>query len=67
MNFVDVREDRVNFFGSLSSSVTELVYKIKAVNPGKYVVPPVYAGAMYNPSIQAHGVSSEIIINEATQ
>ena len=66
MNFVDAREDRVNFFGSIGTSVTELVYKIKAVNPGKYIIPPVYAEAMYNPSIQAHGVSAEMIVSEAS-
>lgn len=64
MNFVDAREDRVNFFGGIGSSVTELVYKIKAVNPGKYVVPAPYAESMYNPDVQAHGVSSEIVVTQ---
>ena len=67
MNFVDAREDRVNFFGSISSTVTELVYKIKAVNTGKYIVPPIYAEAMYNPSAQAHGISSMITIIDSTK
>jgi uncharacterized protein YfaS (alpha-2-macroglobulin family) len=62
MNFVDAREDRVNFFGGIGSSVTELVYKIKAVNPGTYIVPAPYAESMYHPEIQAHGVSSVIHI-----
>lgn len=62
MNYIDVREDRVNFFGSINSSVTELVYKIKAVTPGNYMVPPIYAEAMYNPSIQGHGISSRISV-----
>jgi hypothetical protein len=64
MDYVDAREDRVNFFGSIGASVTELVYKIKAVNPGTYVVPPTYAQAMYHPELQAHGISSKFIVTQ---
>ncbi len=67
MNFIDVREDRVNFFGGIGSSMTELVYKIKAVNPGKYLIPAIYAEAMYNPSVQAHGVSGEMTVTEGSK
>lgn len=62
MNFIDVREDRVNLFGGISSTLTEFVYKIKAVNTGKFIVPPIFAEAMYNPSLQAHGVNGEMEI-----
>lgn len=64
MDFVDVREDRVNFFGGVESAAKEIVYKIKAVNIGKYIVPPAYAEAMYNPNTKAQGVSSEITVTE---
>lgn len=65
MNFADAREDRVNFFGYIDASAKELVYKIKATNPGVYTVPPAYAQAMYNPSIQALGVASKIEVIKA--
>jgi uncharacterized protein YfaS (alpha-2-macroglobulin family) len=65
MDYVDIREDRVNFFGGVSSSAQEIVYKIKAVNIGKYLVPPAYAEAMYNPNTKAQGVSSEITVTQA--
>ncbi|KTD01362.1 alpha-2-macroglobulin [Fluoribacter gormanii] len=65
MDYVDVREDRVNFFGGVESAAKEIVYKIKAVNIGKYIVPPAYAEAMYNPNTKAQGVSSVITITEA--
>ncbi|KTD68242.1 hypothetical protein Lste_1400 [Legionella steelei] len=65
MDFVDVREDRVNFFGGVESVAKEIVYKIKAVNIGKYIVPPAYAEAMYNPNTKAQGVSSVITVTEA--
>ncbi|HEM0317880.1 TPA: hypothetical protein U0T15_002823, partial [Legionella pneumophila] len=41
----------------------ELVYKIKATNVGKYIVPPAYAEAMYNPNTKARGSSSVITVS----
>lgn len=64
MDYVDAREDRVNFFGGVESTAKEIVYKIKATNTGKYTVPPAYAEAMYDPNTKAHGASSIITITE---
>lgn len=65
LDYFDVREDRVNFFGGISSATTEIVYKIKAVNIGKYTVPPAYAESMYDPNIFARGVPSQMTITAA--
>ncbi|MBL7478903.1 alpha-2-macroglobulin [Legionella bononiensis] len=62
MDYSDAREDRVNYFGSIDSTAKEIVYKIKAVNPGKYIVPPAFAESMYNPMIKAQGAASEITV-----
>ncbi|WP_133135326.1 alpha-2-macroglobulin [Legionella rowbothamii] len=62
MDYFDVREDRVNFFGGLSSTATELIYKIKAVNIGKYTVPPIFAEAMYDPNTFGRGAASSITV-----
>ena len=64
MDYYDVREDRVNLFGTIGPSVQTIVYKIKAINPGQYVVPPAYAESMYNKNIQARGVASVITISQ---
>lgn len=64
MDYVDVREDRVNFFGGVESAAKEIVYKIKAVNIGKYIVPPAFAEAMYNPNTKSFGASSIITVTE---
>ncbi|MGL5743356.1 MAG: alpha-2-macroglobulin [Legionella sp.] len=64
MDYIDAREDRVNFFGDVTSSAKEIVYKIKAVNVGQYIVPPAYAEAMYDPTTKAHGASSAITVTE---
>jgi len=63
MDYADVREDRVIFFGSISQDAKELVYHIKAINTGKYTVPPIFAGSMYDPKIKSYGVAGNIIIN----
>lgn len=57
---VDIREDRVLVFGSLSTSAQEFTYKIKATNVGKFTVAPPYAESMYDRSIRARGLGSKI-------
>ncbi len=54
-DYVDIREDRVVFYGSFGSSVTELRYRAKLTAAGNFVVPPAYAESMYNRSV--HGRS----------
>jgi uncharacterized protein YfaS (alpha-2-macroglobulin family) len=61
-DYVDVREDRVLFFGHLESSAKEIVYRIKAINPGNYTIPPVMAEAMYDANVRAHGVVGKMVV-----
>jgi len=51
-DFVDIREDRVVLFGSVGYSAQEFVYRIKATNKGKYVIPPAFAESMYNRAVR---------------
>lgn len=64
MDYFDIREDRVNFFGGIDATAKAIVYKIKAVNVGKYTVPPAFAESMYDPTTFARGVVSEITVTE---
>ncbi|MCE3045251.1 alpha-2-macroglobulin [Legionella sp. 16cNR16C] len=64
MEYADIREDRVIFFGSLGAEVKEISYRIKAVNIGQFTVPPVLAEAMYDPALKAEGVSSVFSVNQ---
>lgn len=64
MDYVDVREDRVVFFGNVGLDSKQITYKIKATNVGKYIVPPIYGTAMYNPTIQSIGVMGSISVVE---
>ncbi len=51
---IDVREDRVVFYGSFGSRMTEYRYKVKLTSSGSFIVPPAYANSMYDQSIEAH-------------
>ena len=64
MEYADVREDRVIFFGGASSEAKEIVYRIKATNPGEYGVPGVFASSMYDLKIKARGVGGRFLITE---
>ncbi|MFA5984082.1 MAG: MG2 domain-containing protein [Methylococcaceae bacterium] len=56
-DYVDVREDRVLIYGAVSNAVAEYSYKIKANSAGVFTVPPIFAQAMYEPTIQAYGIT----------
>ena len=48
---IDIREDRIIIYGSVSSKVQEFVYKVRAINKGTFTVPPIYGESMYNRDI----------------
>ncbi len=60
--YADIREDRVVFYGAVSSTITEFTYKIKATNSGQFVVPPAYAESMYNRLLQARSLPSSLTV-----
>ncbi|MGP1588021.1 MAG: alpha-2-macroglobulin family protein [Treponemataceae bacterium] len=52
-DYIDIREDRVLFFGTATDSLTTFYYQVRAINKGKFTVPPAYAQAMYDKTIKA--------------
>ena len=44
------------------SDIKEFVYRIKATNKGKYVVPPIFAEAMYDRAAQARALGAKIVV-----
>lgn len=62
MDYTDIREDRVVFFGSIGPDARELIYRIRAVNTGSYIVPPIFAGSMYNPQVFARGIAGKMTV-----
>jgi uncharacterized protein YfaS (alpha-2-macroglobulin family) len=71
----DLRDDRVNVFTNLQAGQDrEFNYLVRAVNLGKYMMPPISAEAMYDPSICSycsgaviHVVARDAIIPGRTQ
>lgn len=51
--YADIREDRVVIYGTATKDVKEFVYRIKASNAGKFLVPPAFGESMYDRRIQA--------------
>lgn len=64
-DYVDIREDRVVYYASFSSTVTELFYKVKVTAAGKFIVPSTSAQSMYDPTIHAHTAASFINVKSA--
>jgi alpha-2-macroglobulin len=65
MDYIDRREDRVIFFGSITPDSKEMTYRIKATNIGKFTVPPMFAMSMYNPLIESVGLADTMNIEDA--
>lgn len=62
-DYKDVRDDRVIFYGSVGTNMTDITYRIRAVNKGTYTTPAPFAAAMYNATIRAQGVAGQIVVN----
>lgn len=61
-DYIDVREDRIIFHCSLNPSASEFRYRLRAVSKGSYIVPPIFAQALYNLKSQAQGLSGEMMV-----
>ncbi|MBB3226513.1 hypothetical protein FHW69_001103 [Luteibacter sp. Sphag1AF] len=56
LEYADIREDRVVIYGVANSNVQEFVYRIKATNAGKFIIPPAFGEALYDRQVQARSV-----------
>ncbi|HUO05534.1 MAG TPA: alpha-2-macroglobulin [Candidatus Binataceae bacterium] len=63
-DYIDVREDRVIFYGTITPNAQKFVYRLKPTNPGKFVVPPLYAEGMYDRTVQARSLGGNFTIEE---
>ena len=61
IEYADVREDRVIFYGEVTSDFSEITYRIKATNSGRFIVPPAYAESMYERAVQARSSGGQQI------
>jgi hypothetical protein len=65
-DYVDVREDRVVFYGSFDTSVRELTYRAKVTSAGEFVIPPPWAESLYDRAVRASGSAGRIKVMPAT-
>jgi uncharacterized protein YfaS (alpha-2-macroglobulin family) len=65
IDYADIREDRVIFYGNVNNNMTEVTYKVRATNVGDLVVPPAYGEAMYERRIFGRSKGASFKINPA--
>lgn len=58
IDYADIREDRVIFYGTVNGSMTEVTYKVRVTNIGDFVVPAAYGEAMYERRIFGRSAGS---------
>ncbi|MGE4543274.1 MAG: alpha-2-macroglobulin [Pedobacter sp.] len=61
-DYIDVREDRVVFYGRFDTTARELSYRAKVTAAGEFVIPPPWAEAMYDRAVRASGLSGKFSV-----
>ncbi|MBQ4379317.1 MAG: hypothetical protein II821_09000 [Treponema sp.] len=61
-DYVDVREDRVVIYGTVTDKVNTFTYKAKAISTGTFTVPPMFAESMYNKDITALSPQKPLVV-----
>jgi hypothetical protein len=67
IEYADIREDRVIFYGTVNSNLTEVTYKVRATNVGQFVVPAAYGEAMYERRIFGRSAIASFKVNPASK
>ncbi|MDD2463657.1 MAG: alpha-2-macroglobulin [Desulfobulbus sp.] len=62
--FVNIRDDRVVLYGTLSRDVATYEYRVRATNAGTFIVPAPYAEGMYDRTLQGRGEGGILTILE---
>jgi len=60
VDYADIREDRVIFYGNVTKDLLEITYKASATNIGDFVAPPAYGEAMYDRRVFARSASGRL-------
>ena len=61
-DYIDIREDRIVYYGNFDSSVRELTYKVKLTAAGEFTIPPSYAESMYDRNIRAISTAGKFTV-----
>jgi uncharacterized protein YfaS (alpha-2-macroglobulin family) len=63
-DYVDIREDRIVAYGTVSNRVQSFVYRARAINSGSFTVPPLFAEAMYDKAVWAQRPQEALRIHQ---
>jgi uncharacterized protein YfaS (alpha-2-macroglobulin family) len=63
-DYMDIRDDRINFFTSIHTTRKDFYYMVRAVSPGVYQQGPVQADAMYNGAYHSYHGAGVVRIAE---
>lgn len=66
-NYTDIRDDRVIFYCNVGPDVKEIRYKVSAIANGSFVVPPLFAQAMYDNKVKALKPYDKIVVKKANE
>ncbi|HEX3760435.1 MAG TPA: hypothetical protein VHW23_17085, partial [Kofleriaceae bacterium] len=62
-DFMNLRDDRLEAFGALPPHTgKKVIYTVRAVTSGTFTIPPVEAGAMYDPTLWARARGGTAVI-----
>ncbi len=61
-DYLDIRDDRINFFATVTSKPRNFYYLVRAVSKGKFVMGPVSAYAMYNSEYHSINGSGFVVV-----
>jgi hypothetical protein len=63
-DFMNLRDDRLEAFGTLPAwTKKKIIYTVRAVTSGKFTIPPVEAGAMYDPTLWAREQGGTAVVS----
>lgn len=60
LDYADFRDDRAVFYATATPDLQTIAYRVKATQAGRFVVPPAYAEALYEPTVQARSSAGQI-------
>ena len=61
-DYMDVREDRLVYYGSFDERMVELRYRVKATNPGEFAAPAAHAAAMYHRGVRGRSAAGRLVV-----
>ncbi len=66
MDYRDIREDRVVFYGTFAQTITTISYRVKVTASGDFVAPSAFAGSMYDRTVEARTAPSRFEVEPAS-